>query len=326
MAIPAIAGGVGAAAIWREHTGQAEELSVDLRQALYGIPRWALFLADYNIAAGTLPPGWLPPEWTWDPTVNGRNIQAPFLLGNPLGFQLFETKDGRLVAPTGIYPHHFIGFLALIGAGPDHQQITERIRAFDLAELEHIVGEAGMIMGIHRTAAECVAHDAKLVLRGADLVQTSFLEKVQALKKKVMIFLTSAKLSGKTKVVVSGIIIASTFAGTLDVSHAAKHYHPHSIYNYVDRQWSTDRKAGGVTLRMPYYPPGTILNARQSTKSPNMSEVRVGNAVLYIYQKSGGYKFTLGTKEDSVVIGESGVKIRLPNGIIIGSNGTIIEP
>ena len=131
MAIPAMAGGVGAAAIWRERTGQAQELSIDLRQALYGIAPWVRFLADYNIAAGTLPPGWLPAEWTWDPTVNGRNIQAPFLLGNPLGFQVFETKDGRLVTPTGIYPHHFIGFLSLIGAGPEPRQIAERIRAFD---------------------------------------------------------------------------------------------------------------------------------------------------------------------------------------------------
>ena len=158
MAIPAMAGGVGAAAVWRERTGQAQELSIDLRQALYGIAPWVRFLADYNIAAGTLPPNWLPAEWTWDPTVNGRNIQAPFLLGNPLGFQVFETNDGRLITPTGIYPHHFIGFLALIGAGPDLQQITERIRTFDSAELEHMAGEAGMIMGIHRTAAEWAAH------------------------------------------------------------------------------------------------------------------------------------------------------------------------
>ena len=158
MAIPAMAGGVGAAAVWRERTGQAQELSIDLRQAVYGIAPWAHFLADYNIAAGTLPPGWLPPEWTWNPTLNGRLLQAPFMLGNPLGFQVFETKDGRLVTPTGIYPHHFIGFLALIGAGPDARQIAQRISTFNSAELEQLVGEAGMIMGIHRTAAEWAAH------------------------------------------------------------------------------------------------------------------------------------------------------------------------
>jgi crotonobetainyl-CoA:carnitine CoA-transferase CaiB-like acyl-CoA transferase len=158
MAIPAMAGGVEAAAVWRERTGQAQELSIDLRQAVYGIAPWVRFLVDYNIAAGTLPPNWLPAEWTWRPTLNGGNLQGPFILGNPLGFQVFETKDGRLVTPTGIYPHHFIGFLALIGAGPEPQQIAQRIRTFDSLELEQMVGEAGMIMGIHRTAAEWADH------------------------------------------------------------------------------------------------------------------------------------------------------------------------
>jgi crotonobetainyl-CoA:carnitine CoA-transferase CaiB-like acyl-CoA transferase len=171
MAIPAMAGGVGAAAVWRERTGQAQELSIDLRQALYGIAPWARFLADYNIIAGTLPPDWLPPEWTWNPTLNGRYLQAPFMLGNPLGFQVFETKDGRLVTPTGIYPHHFIGFLALIGAGPDRQQIAQRVRTFDAAELEHMVGEAGMIMGIHRTVAEWDAHPQGLAIANIPVVE-----------------------------------------------------------------------------------------------------------------------------------------------------------
>lgn len=171
MAIPAMAGGVGAAAVWRERTGHAQDLSIDLRQALYGIAPWARFLADYNIAAGTLPPDWLPPEWTWNPTLNGRYLQAPFMLGNPLGFQVFETKDGRLVTPTGIYPHHFIGFLALIAAGPDRQQIAQRVRTFDAAELEHMVGEAGMIMGIHRTVAEWDAHPQGLAIANIPVVE-----------------------------------------------------------------------------------------------------------------------------------------------------------
>ena len=142
-----------------------------MRQALYGIAPWARFLADYNIAAGTLPPDWLPPEWTWDPTLNGRYLQAPFMLGNPLGFQVFETKDGRLVTPTGIYPHHFIGFLALMGGGPDRQQIAQRVRTFDAAELENMVGEAGMIMGIHRTVAEWDAHPQGLAIANIPVVE-----------------------------------------------------------------------------------------------------------------------------------------------------------
>jgi crotonobetainyl-CoA:carnitine CoA-transferase CaiB-like acyl-CoA transferase len=171
MAVPAMAGGVGAAAVWRERTGQSQELSIDLRQALYGIAPWARLLADFNIAAGALPPDWLPAEWSWQPTLNGRHLQGPFILDNPLGFQVFQTKDGRLVTPTGIYPHHFNGFLALIGAGPERTQIAQRISTFDSADLEQKVGDAGMIMGIHRTADEWAAHPQGKAIAGIPVIE-----------------------------------------------------------------------------------------------------------------------------------------------------------
>src|SRR5205807_1906189 len=44
MAIPAMGAGVGAAAIWCERTGQAQDLSVDLRQAVYSVAPWARLL------------------------------------------------------------------------------------------------------------------------------------------------------------------------------------------------------------------------------------------------------------------------------------------
>ncbi|MBV8731494.1 MAG: hypothetical protein JO336_16930 [Acidobacteriia bacterium] len=37
MAIPAMAAGVGAAAIWRERTGQTQDLAVDLRESIYNV-------------------------------------------------------------------------------------------------------------------------------------------------------------------------------------------------------------------------------------------------------------------------------------------------
>src|SRR6202035_6063425 len=98
-------------------TGQAQEPSIDLRQAVYGIAPWVRFLVDYNIAAGTLPPNWLPPEWTWRPTLNGGNLQGPFILGNPLGFQVFKAKNRGLVTPTGTCPHHLFGFPRVSRAG-----------------------------------------------------------------------------------------------------------------------------------------------------------------------------------------------------------------
>ena len=68
----------------------------------------------------------LPGTFTWMPTINGRNVQAPLLFGNPLSFTIFETKDRRQVTPTGLYPRHFGGFLSIIGAAPNRELVTER--------------------------------------------------------------------------------------------------------------------------------------------------------------------------------------------------------
>ncbi|HSZ53921.1 MAG TPA: CoA transferase [Caulobacteraceae bacterium] len=158
MAVPAMAAAVGAAAIMRERTGQTQDASIDLRQAVYGVAPWMRLLTDELMADGILTQDPLPSGLAWQPTLNGRALQGPLLLGNPLSFGLFETKDDRLVTPTGIYPQHFVGFLGLIGADPTRRSIVERIRTFNSADLEQRVGEAGMIMGIHRTPEEWLAH------------------------------------------------------------------------------------------------------------------------------------------------------------------------
>ena len=158
MAVPAMAAGVGAAAIWRARTGETQDASIDLRQAVYGVAPWMRLLTDELLAEGVLPRDPLPSGLAWQPTLNGRALQGPLLLGNPLSFGLFDTKDGRLVTPTGIYPQHFVGFLALIGADPTRRSIVERIKTFNSADLEQLVGDGGMIMGIHRTADEWLAH------------------------------------------------------------------------------------------------------------------------------------------------------------------------
>jgi crotonobetainyl-CoA:carnitine CoA-transferase CaiB-like acyl-CoA transferase len=171
MAIPAMGAGVGAAAIWRERTGQSQDLSVDLRQAVYSVAPWARLLVEELRAIDMLPGDPLPPEWTWQPTLNGRPLQAPLAIGNPLSFAIFETRDGRRVTPTGLYPQHFVGFLRVVGAAPDPASIAAAIRTFDSADLEDRVGEAGMIMGIHRTRDEWLAHPQGQVVAATPLVE-----------------------------------------------------------------------------------------------------------------------------------------------------------
>lgn len=171
MAIPGMGAGVGAAAVWRERTGQSQDLSVDLRQAVYSVAPWARLLVEELRAIDMLPGDPLPPEWTWRPTINDRPLQAPLAIGNPLTFAIFEARDGRRVTPTGFYPHHLEGFLRVIGSAPNPASIAAAIRAFDSADLEDRVGEAGMIMGIHRTREEWLAHPQGQIAAAVPLVE-----------------------------------------------------------------------------------------------------------------------------------------------------------
>jgi hypothetical protein len=61
-------------------------------------------LTDEMLALGALKQDPLPSTFTWQPTLNDRSLQAPLALNNPLYFAIFETQDGRLVTPTGLYP------------------------------------------------------------------------------------------------------------------------------------------------------------------------------------------------------------------------------
>ena len=159
MAIPAMAAGVGAAAIWRERVGEGQDLSVDLRESVYNTMPYIGLILRKKQAAGIIDPeDNLPRGFAWKPTINGRDLQLPLLFNNPLSFAFFETKDGRMVTPTGLYPQHFTGFLNIIGAPPDRAAIIEAIRQWDAEELDENVGEAGMVMAIHRTAEEWLAH------------------------------------------------------------------------------------------------------------------------------------------------------------------------
>lgn len=82
MAIPAMAAGVGAAAIWRERTGQTQDLEVDLRESVYNVLPYVGLVLRKKQQWGIIDPNdTLPATFTWYPTVNGRALQAPLLFG-----------------------------------------------------------------------------------------------------------------------------------------------------------------------------------------------------------------------------------------------------
>ena len=172
MAIPAMAAALEAAAIWRDRTGQSQDLGVDLRESVYNVLPYVGFVLQKKQQAGLIDPDDpLPAGFTWRPKVNDRELQLPLLFGNPLSFAFFETKDGRMVTPTGLYPKHFVGFLSILRAPPDREAIAKAVRSWNADDLDEVVADAGMVMGIHRTQEEWLAHPQGQYLSKLPLVE-----------------------------------------------------------------------------------------------------------------------------------------------------------
>ena len=225
MAIPAMAAGVGAAAIWRERTGESQDLSVDLRESVYNTMPYIGLILKKKQAAGIIDPeDNLPRGFTWRPTVNDRELQLPLLFNNPLSFAFFETKDGRKVTPTGLYPQHFTGFLNIIGAPPDRAAIAAAIRQWNAEELDDKVGEAGMVMAIYRTKDEWLAHPQGQYLATLPVIE---IEKIGDSPPLPYASGPTQPLSGIKVVSCSHVIASTTAARTLaeygaDVLHIAR--------------------------------------------------------------------------------------------------------
>ena len=112
MAIAAMAAAVGAAAIWRERTGEGQDLTVDLRESIYNVNPLIGLVLRLNQQAGNIPDyDPLPANFNFYPTVNGLWPQAPIGLGNPMTFVPFADKGRpilqhhrRLSAPQRARP------------------------------------------------------------------------------------------------------------------------------------------------------------------------------------------------------------------------------
>lgn len=172
MAIPAMGAALGSAAIWRERTGQGQDLTVDLRQSVWNINPLIAMVHRQLQAAGLIPASdTIPSTLKFIPNVNGLLIQAPIGLGNPLSFQFFETKDGRLMNLTGIYPHLFDRVLNTLDVPPNPEKIRAAVRQRDAEELDNTLAANGGVGGIHRTREEWAAHPEGKYLAATPLIE-----------------------------------------------------------------------------------------------------------------------------------------------------------
>ena len=128
---------VAVAALWRQATGEGQDISVDVRKALR---RFCGFF-----------------EEKWE-TVNGRPPSpggfsvSPFLKMEEAFFR--ETRDGRHVVALGIYPQLLVRTLDFLRCSPSNESINNAILKWDAAELEQAAAAEGLVLAMVRTNEE----------------------------------------------------------------------------------------------------------------------------------------------------------------------------
>src|SRR6516165_10072124 len=126
---------VGVAALWRDRTGEGQDITLDVRKALR---RFAGFF-----------------DLKWE-TINGR----PPALYDPLieaflDLPLFrETKDGRFVVPLNIYPKLAVRALEFLRCDPNPDSVRNAILQWRADDLENAAADAGIVVAKVRTFPE----------------------------------------------------------------------------------------------------------------------------------------------------------------------------
>src|ERR1700736_1552360 len=136
-AIGLAARSVAVAALWRQATGEGQNISVDVRKALR---RFCGFF-----------------DGKWE-TVNGRPPSpggyavSPFLKMGDAFFR--ETRDGRYVVALDIYPQLLVRTLDFLRCSPSTESINNAILKWDAAELEQATAAEGLVLAMVRTNEE----------------------------------------------------------------------------------------------------------------------------------------------------------------------------
>jgi hypothetical protein len=135
-AIGLAARSVALSALWKQTTGEGQDISIDVRKALR---RFCGFF-----------------EGKWE-TINGRPPTPGGYAVSPfLNMESFfrETRDGRHVLALDIYPQILVRTLNFLGCSPNHESINSAIRKWDAVELENAAAAEGLVLAMVRTNEE----------------------------------------------------------------------------------------------------------------------------------------------------------------------------
>jgi crotonobetainyl-CoA:carnitine CoA-transferase CaiB-like acyl-CoA transferase len=142
IGVPLMAGAVAAVAFHRQRGGPAQDLHLDLRQAVH-----------------TINPGAF-----WHPTVNGEPAPHPLILDNPFLVAPYRTADNRWVMATAVYPHLAAKWCRFLDVPPDTARVAGVIATWDALELEERASAIGLPICVVRTPDEWLTHEQGALL------------------------------------------------------------------------------------------------------------------------------------------------------------------
>jgi crotonobetainyl-CoA:carnitine CoA-transferase CaiB-like acyl-CoA transferase len=136
ISVPLMAAAVATVVQHRLRGGPAQDLHIDLRQALHSINPGAF----------------------WDPTLNGELAPHPLLLDNPFLVTPYETADGRWVMASGVLPHLAARWCRFLDEPPDTARVAAAVSTWEAHDLEDAASAAGLPVCIVRSRDEWCAH------------------------------------------------------------------------------------------------------------------------------------------------------------------------
>ena len=148
IGVPLMAGAVAANAFHRHRGGPAQELHLDLRQAVH-----------------TINPGAF-----WHPTLSGEPAPHPLVLDNPFLITPFRTADGRWVMASAVYPHQVAQWCRFLDVPPDSARVATAVAALHSLELEDAANAQGLPACVVRTRDEWIAHEQGALLAGQPVI------------------------------------------------------------------------------------------------------------------------------------------------------------
>jgi crotonobetainyl-CoA:carnitine CoA-transferase CaiB-like acyl-CoA transferase len=143
-----MAGAVAAVAFHRLRGGPAQDLHLDLRQAVH-----------------TINPGAF-----WHPTLNGEPAPHPLVLDNPFLFAPYRTADNRWAMAGAVYPHLAAKWCRFLDVPPDATRVAKVIATWDAFELEEKANATGLPICVVRTPDEWLAHEQGALLASQPVI------------------------------------------------------------------------------------------------------------------------------------------------------------